>query len=116
MLFPMIKAIISGALIALISEIAKRSPALGALVASLPIVSILAMIWLWRETQDSERIAVHAETTFWLVLPSLPMFLILPALLRHGMPFYIALSLSCGVTILLYMIMITIMKKFGVSF
>ena len=116
MLFAFIKAAISGVIIALISEIAKRSPALGALIASLPIISVFAMIWLWIETHDSERIAAHSETTFWLVLPSLPMFLILPALLRSGVHFYIALGLSCFITVILYLIMISVLKKFGLTF
>ena len=63
-----------------------------------PARSILAMVWLWRDTGDSERIAALSEGTFWLVLPTLPMFLVLPAL-RHGVSFWIALALSCGLTI-----------------
>jgi hypothetical protein len=64
-----------------VSEIAKRSPAFGALVASLPLVSLLAIIWLWRDTGDTVRIANHAEATFWYVLPSMPMQrLFIPAL------------------------------------
>jgi hypothetical protein len=110
-----LKAVISGILVAAISETAKRNPALGALIASLPIVSILAMIWLWRETEDAERIAAHAESTFWYVLPSLPMFLVLPALLRSGMHFYLALPLCCVLTAILYLTMIWALKRFGIS-
>lgn len=116
MWYAIIKTAISGILVAAVSETAKRSPSLGALIASLPLVSVLGMIWLWRDTQDAERIAVHAESTFWLVLPSLPMFLVLPALLRSGMPFYIALVLSCLLTIVLYGFMIWALKRFGISF
>ena len=96
MLYPLIKAVISGVLVASVSEVAKRNPAFGAMIASLPIVSILAMIWLWRDTGDNERIAVHAEATFWYVLPSLPMFLALPALLRNGLGFWPALVACDG--------------------
>ena len=78
MFYLVLKALLSGVLVAAVSETAKRSPALGALVASLPIVSVLGMVWLWGETRDPERLAAHAEATFWLVLPSLPMFLLLP--------------------------------------
>ncbi len=78
MLYLVAKALFSGVIIMAVSEIAKRSPGLGALVASLPLVSVLAIIWLWRDTGDSERIAAHAEATFWYVLPTLPMFLVLP--------------------------------------
>jgi hypothetical protein len=97
-----LKAILSGLLIAAISDLARRSPGFAALVASLPLVSILGMIWLWRDTNDLPRIASHAEATFWYVLPSLPMFLILPAMLRHGVGFWLALLVGCGVTIVLY--------------
>ncbi len=114
-MYAVLKAIISGILISLVSETAKRSPALGALIASLPLVSVLAMIWLWQETQDTQRIAAHAEATFWYVLPSLPMFLVLPALLRMGMPFYAALALSCLLTTILYLVMVSALKHFGIN-
>jgi hypothetical protein len=113
MTYLLIKAFASGLLIAIISEIAQRSPSLGALIASLPVVSLLAIIWLWRDTKDIERIAVHAESTFWLVLPSLPMFLIFPALLRAGIEFWLALLIGCLVTIILYFGMIWVMGKYG---
>jgi hypothetical protein len=70
-----------------VSEIGRRSPAFGALVASLPLVSLLAIIWLWRDTRDTARIAAHAQATFWDVIPSLPMFLAFPWMLRHGVGF-----------------------------
>jgi hypothetical protein len=115
MLYAVLKAAISGVLVAAISETAKRSPSLGALIASLPVVSILGMLWLWRDTQDVERIAAHSEATFWFVLPSLPMFLVLPALLRAGMHFYLALALSCVLTVILYLGMIWVLKRFGIT-
>src|ERR1700755_1769485 len=93
-----IKAVISGILIALASEIARRSPGFGALVASLPLVSILGMMWLWRDTGDTARLAAPAEGTLWFVLPSLPMFLAIPALLRRGAPFWSALGAGCALT------------------
>jgi hypothetical protein len=108
------KAALSGILVSAISEAAKRSPSFGALIASLPLVSVLAMIWLWRDTGDSERIAAHAQSTFWLVLPSLPMFLALPALLRGGVPFYAAMALSCLLTITLYGAAVWAMRRFGI--
>jgi hypothetical protein len=77
MLYFVIKCVLSGIIIATVSEIAKRSPAFGALIVSLPLVSLLGILWLWRDTGDSGRIASHAESTFWYVLPSLPMFLVL---------------------------------------
>lgn len=95
MLYVVIKAMISGAIIAAVSEIAKRSPGVGALVASLPLVSVLGMIWLWRDTQDRVLMASHAGATFWFVLPSLPMFLLIPALLGRNVPFWLALGAGC---------------------
>jgi len=77
------------------------SPGLGGLIASLPLVSILGIMWLWRDTGEVERIADHAEATFWFVLPSLPMFLALPAMLRLGVGFWQALGLSCLLTVVL---------------
>jgi hypothetical protein len=113
MLYLTIKALISGVIIALISEIAKRSPTAGALVASLPLVSILGMIWLWRDTHDATRMAAHAGATFWYVIPSLPMFLLIPYLLRHGFGFWSALSAGCLLTIALYLAMVFIGPRFG---
>jgi hypothetical protein len=102
MLFLVIKAAISGILIALASELAKRYPGFGALIASLPLVSVLGMIWLWNAKPDTENMAAHAGATFWYVLPSLPMFLLIPALLRGGWGFWPALASGCLLTILLY--------------
>ena len=102
MLYLALKALISGILIAAVSEIAKRNPGFGALVASLPLVSVLGMIWLWRDKPDAANMADHAQATFWFVLPSLPMFLVIPALLRAGLPFWAALVAGCVLTIALY--------------
>jgi hypothetical protein len=113
MLF-VLKALLSGIIVAIVSEVAKRSPALGALIVSLPLVSILSILWLWGETGDRLRIADHAQATFWYVLPSLPMFLLLPTLLRGGMSFWVALSLSAALTIVLYLAMVWILGQFGV--
>ena len=115
MLYLATKALISGLIIAIVSEVAKRSPGLGALIASLPLVSILAMMWLWRDTSDVVRIASHAEATFWLVLPTLPMFLVLPWLLRQGTGFWPSLALSCVLTIALYVVTIWLLPKIGIE-
>jgi len=107
------KALLSGALIVAIAEIGKRLPAMGALVASLPLVSVLGMILLWRARPDAENMALHAEATFWYVLPSLPMFLLIPALLRHGAPFWLALLAGCALTVGLYLLMIHFGPRLG---
>jgi hypothetical protein len=115
MLYLLIKAAISGMIVAVVSETARRSPGLGALIVSLPLVSILGMIWLWRDTADPERLAAHAGATFWYVLPSLPMFLVLPALLRRGLGFWPALGVGCVLTIVLYAAMMAVGPKLGLK-
>ncbi len=115
MLYLVLKAALSGVIIAAISEIARKSPGFGALVASLPLISILGMIWLWRDTRDVVRMASHVEATFWYVLPSLPMFLVIPALLRRGLSFWPALAAGCVLTIGLYFAMMALGPRFGVK-
>ena len=115
MLYLAIKAAISGVLIAIVSTVAARFPGFGALIASLPLVSVLGMIWLWRDTHDPERLAAHAGATFWFVLPSLPMFLLIPALLRHGTGFWPALVIGCTVTLVLYLAVTWIGPRFGLQ-
>ena len=106
MLYLITKAALSGVIIMVVSEVAQRRPALGALIVSLPLVSILSILWLWRDTGDTVRIAAHAEATFWLVLPTLPMFLVFPAFLRNGVDFRLALGASCLLTVALYLLTI----------
>ncbi|MDI6625711.1 MAG: DUF3147 family protein [Brevundimonas sp.] len=113
MLYLVIKAALSGILIALISEVAKRYPGFGGLVASLPLVSVLGMIWLWRDRPDASNMAAHAEATFWFVLPSLPMFLVIPAMLRNGVGFWVSLAAGCLLTIGLYGLMIWAAPRIG---
>ncbi|MGE0408812.1 MAG: DUF3147 family protein [Amphiplicatus sp.] len=115
MLYLAVKAVISALLILAVSEIAKRSPALGALVASMPLISVLGMVWLWRDTQDATRLADHAQATFWYVLPSLPMFQLIPFMLRAGAPFWLALIAGIGLTAALYLAMTAILARFGVT-
>src|SRR6516164_7171785 len=115
MLYLVVKALLSGAIIMAASEAAKSSPTYGALLVSLPLISILAMIWLWRDTGDNERIAALSEGTFWLVLPTLPMFLVLPALLKSGVSFWTALAASCALTVALYLLTVWLLPKLGVS-
>ena len=114
MLYLVIKALISGVIVAAVSEIAKRNPGFGALVASLPLVSVLGMIWLWRDRPDVGNMAAHAEATFWYVLPSLPMFLAIPSLLRAGWGFWPALLAGCALTVVLYGLTTLVAARFGV--
>jgi hypothetical protein len=113
MFYLVIKAALSGVIIAIVSEVAKRYPGFGGLIASLPLVSVLGMIWLWRDKPDIPNMAAHVEATFWFVLPSLPMFLLMPWLLRHGLGFWPTLLVGCLVTILLYAAVIAIGPRFG---
>ena len=114
MLYLVIKAAVSGLLIAIISEVSRRQPGWGGLIASLPLVSVLALVWLWRDTHDPDAAAAQAMSTFWFVLPSLPLFLIIPWLLRSGMNFWLSLAVACLVTMALYAGFAMIAPKLGI--
>ena len=115
MSYLIIKALLSGVIIAVVSEVSRRAPALGALIVSLPLVSLLAMMWLWHDTRDAARIADHAQATFWYVLPSMPMFLVLPMLLRSGYGFWPSLAGVCVMTVCLYAIMVWALSRLGIT-
>jgi len=115
MTYLVLKAAISGIVIMLVSEAARYKPAVGGLIASLPIISVLAAIWLWRDTGDAQRIALLLESTFWFVLPSLPMFLAVPMMLRQGFNFWLSLVLGCLLTMVLYAFTLWILPKLGVD-
>jgi hypothetical protein len=110
-----VKALLSGVIIAIASEVARRWPGWGALIVSLPLVSVLTMIWLWVETGDRARLGAHAGSTFWFVLPSLPMFLLIPMLLKQGQSFWLALALGCVLTMVLYSAMVWIGPRYGLK-
>jgi TRAP-type C4-dicarboxylate transport system permease large subunit len=109
------KVIITTLLIVLISEISKRSSFMGAVLASIPLVSVLAMIWLYVDTKDVSKISELSFSIFWLVLPSLTLFLALPLLLKQGVNFYWSMATSIGVTILCYWLMISVLNYLGVK-
>jgi hypothetical protein len=111
----LIRALLSGLIVALISIVARKSPNLGGLIASIPLVSTLGMVWLWRDTQDAKLVADYVQSAFWYFLPSMPMFLVIPALLRGGVNFWVALAAGCVLTIVLYLITIQIAARFGVT-
>jgi len=114
MLYLAAKALLSGVIIAIVSEVARKNPGFGALIASLPLVSIMGMMWLWRDTQDLARLSDHAAATFWFVLPSLPMFLLIPLLIKRGAGFWPALLIGCVLTTLLYLGMTWVLARMGV--
>jgi hypothetical protein len=115
MLYFIIKAAVSGLIVAAVSEIARRHPGWGGLVASLPLTSLLAMLWLWRDSGDSTRVAELAAGTFWFILPSLPLFLLLPAMLRSGVGFWLAMAIGVTVTLALYAVMFWAAPKLGLK-
>ena len=110
----LVKVLISAVIIAAVSEVARRSTWIGALIASLPLTSLLALVWLYQDTRDTERVAQLSSDILWLVLPSLLMFVALPLLLRRGVSFYPALSLSAACTIAGYFVMFLVMQRAGV--
>ena len=107
------KALLAGVIIAAIAEVGRRLPAMGALIASLPLMSILGMIFLWHARPDPENMAIHAQSTFWFVLPSLPMFLLMPVMLRQGYGFWTALGAGCALTVTLYLSMVYFGPRVG---
>ena len=115
MLLIVTKYAVTSLVIVLVSELAKRSDKLGALVASLPIVTIIVMIWLYIEDQGTEKAARHAYYTFWYVLPTLPMFLLTPALLYRGWNFWIALGGGMLLTVICFVVTALISRHLGVS-
>lgn len=115
MIYYILKIVITTCLIVLISEIAKRSSFIGAILASIPLVSVLAMIWLYIDTKDIEKISSLATSIFWLVIPSLALFVSLPVLLKQGLNFYLSISISIMITIGCYWIMVYALNHFGIK-
>lgn len=114
MLWIATKYLITAAMVVLISEIAKRSDKVGGLIASLPLVTVLTLIWLYLEKQPTEKIANHAWYTFWYVVPTLPMFLAFPGLLnRFG--FWVALLISVGITFICFISFAVVLRRFGIE-
>jgi len=115
MIYYTLKILITTMLIVIISEISKRSTFVGAILASIPLVSVLAMIWLYVDTKDVSKVSTLSSSVFWLVLPSLSLFVALPLLLKQGVGFYISMSISIVVTILGYWLMISVLNHFGIK-
>lgn len=108
------KLFFTAIIIVIISEIAKHYDRLAALVASLPLVTLITLFWLYYENQPEEKIANHAYYTFWYVLPTLPMFVFFPwAIKVFG--FWITFILSIFLTIIIFFLYATILKKFGIN-
>ena len=115
-MFPLIiKYAVTSLVIVAVSEIAKRSDKLGALLSSLPFVTIMVMIWLHLERQGSQKIGSHAYYTFWYVLPTLPMFLLMPRLMTRGVNFWVALVLCAVLTFVCFWLTAQVARRFGVN-
>ena len=115
MIYYLVKIVVSALLIVAIAEISKRSSLVGALLASVPLVSVLAMIWLYIDTRDGDKVAALAAGIFWLVLPSLALFIALPLLLKQGLNFYLSMGLSILLTIACYWAMINLLERIGIE-
>ncbi len=109
-----IKYLVSAAIIVLVSELAKQSDRVGALLASLPVVTLMVLVWLYFEGQPTAKLANHAWYTFWYVLPTLPMFALFPAMLeRWG--FWLALLVSAFLTVFCFALLAFLVKRWGID-
>lgn len=115
MLWYVIKLFLTAGIIVIISEVSKKLPLLGSLIASLPLISVLGILWMYGETKDIDKIASHAFGTFWYVIPSLPMFLTLPYMLKKGFSFSLSMSTGIILTIVLYILMTKGLAKFNIN-
>ena len=109
------KYAVTALVIVLVSEIAKRSDRAGALIASLPLVTVMVMIWLHLEKQPTPKIANHAYYTFWYVLPTMPMFLLMPWMMNRGVGFWPSLLAGCGLTLVCFAAAAIVLKRFGIG-
>jgi len=115
MAYLIFKTVISAVIIVAVSEVSKRSSLLGAILASLPLVSYLGIIWLYIDTESKAKVAQLSRSVFWMVIPSLSFFIILPVLLKTELNFYLSLVISTVVMVVVYFAMIFILQKFGVN-
>ena len=115
MLQTVIKLLLSSGIIVIVSEIAKKNTLIGGLIASIPLVSVMAMVWLYIDTKDIENINALSKSILWMVVPSLALFISLPVLLKSGVNFYISMGISILVTMGCYWLTITALTKFGIK-
>lgn len=115
MIYYIIKVLLSSVTIVAITEISKRSTLMGSIVASIPIVSLLAFIWMYIDTKDTVKIAELSHGIFWLVIPSLVFFMLFPVFLKKNVDFWLSLGISLIVMIIAYFIMLFVLKKVGVN-
>jgi hypothetical protein len=109
-----IKVAVTAVVVVAVSENAKRRPLWAALLASVPLTSLFAFVWLYLDTGDTERVVALSRSILWLILPSLLLFVVLPLLLRAGWAFWSSLALSCTLTAAAYLVMVWVLGKAGV--
>ncbi|MFU9136566.1 DUF3147 family protein [Erwinia tasmaniensis] len=114
MLWLVLKYAVTAGMVVLISEVAKRSDRLGGLIAALPLVTVLVLIWMKLEGQNQEKIAAHAWYTFWYVVPTLPMFIMFPFFYQRW-GFWPTLAASCGITIIIFLCWASLLRRFGID-
>lgn len=110
-----VRALLTALLVVLIAIVARKSPNLGGLVASIPLVSTLGMVWLWHDTQDVTKVASYSLSALIYFLPSIPMFIIIPLLLRQGYGFWPVLALALLTTMVLYWLTSRIAASYGMT-
>lgn len=115
MTYYLIKLFLSASVIVAVTELAKRNNAAASIIHSLPLVSLLAFIWIYVETKDAALIGRHAFGTFWFVLPTLPMFLVMPWLIKKLDGFWPAFGTGIIITVLLYLLTMRLLKLAGVN-
>ncbi len=107
------KYLVSAALVVLVSELAKRHEKIGALISAMPLIAVLTLIWLYVEKQPTERLASYASYTFWYVIPTLPMFLVFPALLER-FSFWLAMLGGMVVAAICFAALAVVVRRFGI--
>ena len=115
LMYTLLKLLLSSSIIVLVSEISKRDTFVGGLIASVPIISVLSIIWLYVETKNIEDIKRLSNSIFWMVIPSLSLFISLPFLLKSGLGFYISLTISILITLICYYVTVFILSKYGLK-
>lgn len=111
----LVKLFVTAAIIVIVNKVQLFNDRLSALLIALPFTSIIAMVWMHQAKQSSERLANHAEGTFWFVLPTLPMFLIMPWMLRNGWGFWATLAANCLLTIGFFWVTVFVLRRFGID-
>ncbi|MGL4400266.1 MAG: DUF3147 family protein [Luteolibacter sp.] len=109
------KLLLSALIIVLVTKVQLVSDRLSALLIALPLTSLIAMAWMHHGGQSAQRLANHAEGTFWFVLPTLPMFLIIPWMLRNGWSFWTAIAANCLLTTAFFWITVIVLRRFGID-